>query len=473
MTEPDYTAEASSSESLAGSGPSSSSGAFITNCQNFTIADSHFTNVIHCAPAILSDFRTIPLGDLDLRNEIRLDDSGVAGRHHGVRRVRRMYTARIEGKQSGMTAAIYEGEHAEESFAKTWRHELSKYSGFRHPNFVQLYGTVNSGGLYATIFHDDLVPAQQFLEEHRHSVISTVYLYHCFNTELSDANEYFRWRGSSYAACCDFPLLMHLLTLHPQFIWQKSIPWDTGWRRYYYGPMEDATVMENGWSRIHSSCINIPIVRILSTNAKKPCEDSWLSQANHVFSQLAIPPKHEDCFLVHYVQYRLRLSGPLENLLEGYLFLCPLEDLRSNDGTWLVTTECPAYWSLNSSGGHRLCPEDASNLGFPSLEFTMQAEVSSWPENVYAALSRFHAGKGFDPNSQDIARHLGHPTLELSCNSNVESAHIEEVSPHSLEPQLDPALASHDASFTQRFRLMIGGVLGLIMALVVTWSYCK
>ncbi|KAJ7104847.1 hypothetical protein C8R44DRAFT_807174 [Mycena epipterygia] len=49
-----------------------------------------------------------------------------------------------------MTAAIYEGEHAEE----TWRHELSKYSGFRHPNFVQLYGTVNSGGLYATIFHD-------------------------------------------------------------------------------------------------------------------------------------------------------------------------------------------------------------------------------------------------------------------------------------------------------------------------------
>ncbi|KAJ7104881.1 hypothetical protein C8R44DRAFT_886908 [Mycena epipterygia] len=160
--EPLYPTEASSSESLASSGPSLSSGAFITNSQNFTIAGGHFTNVIQYASTIPSDFRTIPLGDLDLRNEIRLEESGM-------------------GKPSDMTVAIYQGERAEEN----WKCELSKYSGFRHPNFVQLYGTVNSGGLYATIFHDDLVPVKQFIEEHRKSVVSTVYLYSYFNTQLS------------------------------------------------------------------------------------------------------------------------------------------------------------------------------------------------------------------------------------------------------------------------------------------------
>ncbi|KAJ7104845.1 hypothetical protein C8R44DRAFT_550953, partial [Mycena epipterygia] len=111
--------------------------------------------------------------------------------------------------------------------------------------------------------------------------------------------------------------------------------------------------------------------------------------------------------------YYLEFSGPLENIPEGYLFLWPLEDFRSNNGTLLATPECPAYWALDPSGGRRLYPENASNLGFPSLQFTMEAEVSSWPENVYKALSRFHAGKGFDPNSQDIARHLAHPLYEL------------------------------------------------------------
>ncbi|KAJ7104832.1 hypothetical protein C8R44DRAFT_681630, partial [Mycena epipterygia] len=149
------------------------------------------------------------------------------------------------------------------------------------------------------------------------------------------------------------------------------------------------------------------------TPTENSFSDYWLSQANHVLSQLEIPPKHEVCFHVYEITYFLRFSGPVENLPEGYLFLCPLADLRSNDGTWLTTTECPVYWSLDPAGGSRLCPEDASRLGFPSFEFKMDVYGSSWPENVYAALSRFHMAKEFDPNSQDIARHLGHPLYEL------------------------------------------------------------
>ncbi|KAJ7104838.1 hypothetical protein C8R44DRAFT_332464 [Mycena epipterygia] len=231
--------------------------------------------------------------------------------------------------------------------------------------------------------------------------------------------------------------------------------------------------MENGWSRMHSSLIDGSSVQILSTTTNYSLQDAWLSQANHVFSQLAIPPKHEDCLLVECITYWLTFSGPLQNIPEGYLFLCPLEDFQSNNGTRLATPECPAYWSFDPAGGSRLCPEDASNLGFPSLEFNMDVHVRSWHENVYAALSHFHAGKGFDPNSPDIARHLGYPIFELSCTPNVECAHIEEVSSDSLEAQPDPVLASCDALYTQSSRLMIGGLLGLIMACVATWLYCK
>ncbi|KAJ7079693.1 hypothetical protein C8R44DRAFT_895646 [Mycena epipterygia] len=178
--------EASSFEYIPASPSVEYADAFITNSRNFTIAGGNFTSVIHYASAVPSDFRTIPLGDLDLRNEIRLDDGGMVNRQRGLLAARRIYTARIEGKQSDMTVAVYQGENAEE----TWKGELTKYSGLRHPNIIQLYGAVNSGGLYATIFHDDLVPFKHFMDEYRHSVIFIVYLYSFFTTELDDAEAY-------------------------------------------------------------------------------------------------------------------------------------------------------------------------------------------------------------------------------------------------------------------------------------------
>ncbi|KAJ7127723.1 hypothetical protein C8R44DRAFT_539361, partial [Mycena epipterygia] len=101
------------------------------------------------------------------------------------------------------------------------------------------------------------------------------------------------------------------------------------------------------------------------------------------------------------------------NLPEGYLFLCPGEDLGDDTGRWLRNPECPAYWSLDPSGRQRLSTEKASRLGFPALKCDREIWGKSWDENVYAALSRFHAGQGFDPNTQDITRHLKYPLYEL------------------------------------------------------------
>ncbi|KAJ7094204.1 hypothetical protein C8R44DRAFT_562603, partial [Mycena epipterygia] len=98
---------------------------------------------------------------------------------------------------------------------------------------------------------------------------------------------------------------------------------------------------------------------------------------------------------------------------EGYFFLCPAEHLRDENGRWVPDPECPAYWSLDPSGNQRLSPDEASRRGFPAFKLEMDVHMKSWHESVYDALSRFHAAKGFDSNSQDLARHLGHPLYEL------------------------------------------------------------
>jgi hypothetical protein len=59
----------------------------------------------------------IPIGDIDLLEEIRVNNkTGFVGRHHPERtRVRRVYSAKIDGRKSGVTVAIYQGEGAEEA----------------------------------------------------------------------------------------------------------------------------------------------------------------------------------------------------------------------------------------------------------------------------------------------------------------------------------------------------------------------
>ncbi|KAJ7679970.1 hypothetical protein B0H17DRAFT_1206256 [Mycena rosella] len=57
-------------------------GAFFPQAQHFVIAGGNFNsinNITQVAPDPPSDFRRFPIGDLDLRNEIRLAKSGQGG----------------------------------------------------------------------------------------------------------------------------------------------------------------------------------------------------------------------------------------------------------------------------------------------------------------------------------------------------------------------------------------------------------
>ncbi|KAJ6518082.1 hypothetical protein C8R47DRAFT_5544 [Mycena vitilis] len=146
-------------------------GNFFPGAQNFTVAGGTFTNVTHNynnGLTVLSDFRSIRLGDIDLR-ELRLE----RGRVHGRQSPSRVYAARVEGRNSDVTVAIYEGRGAKED----WREDIALYSSLRHPNFLQLWGITSSSGIHAAIFHDDLIPFRHFLELHQPVLVVYIYAY--------------------------------------------------------------------------------------------------------------------------------------------------------------------------------------------------------------------------------------------------------------------------------------------------------
>ncbi|KAJ7805348.1 hypothetical protein B0H14DRAFT_2611438 [Mycena olivaceomarginata] len=66
--------------------------------------------------------------------------------------------------------------------------------------------------------------------------------------------------------------------------------------------------------------------------------------------------------------------------------------------------------------------EDATLLGLPSIQFIKEIEGSSWDASVYAGLHQFHQTKGFNPESQEVALHLGYPLYEI----DVPFVHVDE-----------------------------------------------
>ncbi|KAJ7229537.1 hypothetical protein B0H12DRAFT_225307 [Mycena haematopus] len=110
---------------------------------------------------------------------------------------------------------------------------------------------------------------------------------------------------------------------------------------------------------------------------------------------------------------------------EGYLFVCPAEDFRTGPNLFRWPDES-AYWSLDTSGVVHLSPEDAKILGFPIIHTETRMKGNSWNSSIYEGLGRFHQGKGFDPDSQDVARHLDYPLFELSSEEATILACVED-----------------------------------------------
>ncbi|KAJ6527630.1 hypothetical protein DFH09DRAFT_1186593 [Mycena vulgaris] len=476
------------------------------------------------APSVPFDFRTIPLGDIDLQREIRASNSGVVNRHYSERRsVRRVYSAKIDGRKSTVTVAIYQGDGAEQR----WREDIARYMSFRHPNIIQVYGTARSGNIHATIFHDDLIPFQQCLDLYRHSPILTVYIYAYCNTDFDAAHGYVVsvFQRDLFSPDCTFWIRRSTGRLTAELIQSDGPVW------LYYGqsstdlqgilctpnteamvtdsltleeyhmicylnlgqyrfntfslsktvnlgcvicwspsnelqdPIEIASrpnvtvtlgpwkpegagtgeVMEDGWTRFNSSNV---FSRTFTRGIASPSRENpaiWLSQANHVFACLRSTSDLENYVLVGEVHFTLKISATTEDPPAGFLFLCPGEDLQSSPSSFFYP-ECTAYWSLNPSGVERLSTEEATRLGFPSIQLETTIYGRFWDASVYAGLRQFHRAKGFDPDSQDVARHLRYPFYQLSHEIDVPFAHVNE---YLEDPDLEDVNRVDESNDTQ------------------------
>ncbi|KAJ7168977.1 hypothetical protein C8R46DRAFT_1092981 [Mycena filopes] len=482
--------------------------------QNFSIAGGTFTNVTNCAaaPAAPTDFRMIPLGDIDLQYQLSVQSgSGRIGRRRGRRGVRRVYSANIGGRQSSVTVAMYQGDGAEED----WREEIERYMAVRHPNIVQVCAGARCGNIHATVFHGDLVPLKQYMA--RHSPIMSVYLYAGFSYEYTRVSRYLcgtlRWpidytasdfqmwiRRSTGRLCVDLsppspgewkfsPSTCHnegiasaiasSRILHCDAEAIESLPieeyhetcsgslslscrihiapsetvsfgavvhrhdadaaiaasvdlgvacqpkwWRNGW------PLgeEEEDCIEDRWTRYQADDVFDAEFSVLPTSWSTRISEAgaWLSQAHHVLTCHQINMSHlEDYVVVDYLEFILSISGPSTTPPPGYFFLCPPEAFKTGPSTF-KWPDYPAYWSLDPSGIDRLSPEEATLLGFPSMELKTQVSGKSWDASVYAGLRQFHQGKGFDPDSQDVIRHMGYPLYRV-CEAITPPFAHEEV----------------------------------------------
>ncbi|KAJ6467563.1 hypothetical protein C8R47DRAFT_814242 [Mycena vitilis] len=505
-------------------------GGFFPNSRRFAISGGAFTSVTNYVThtntlSVTPDFRQIPLGDLDLRLEVSGKYGVVNLRRGGNTARRRLYSARVHGVPSDLSAVVYQGRTAQEE----WCRDIERYSGIRHPTFAQLFGVVNAHNVHATVFHDDLIP----LDDQRYSgsLLSYVYASAYEGIELWEALTYFYnnsgiwlrfreypdpgrdctlWARRSSGQLCimisptvsgvEVPyygiwthinknpippgvlgpeaasFILSALTLqevhetfwgalsayfmHPipkygsvrlgslvcgdlvhkpeiqvdaQETFQIDDPVevayapsprvfnDFGWRAYGAKLLKPKLV-ENGWSRFASSELTRKpeIRRIIYLDGSF---HRWFAQANHIFSRLGITHCQDDYAFMDCVFYKLSYLTTEDVLPEGYLFLCPLEDLLTRDSTQFRSPECAAYWSLDPAGSKGLDADEERIHGFPSLELQANAHGQSWSEPVYDALREFHRRKGFNPDSPDVALDLGHPLFQLTVEGETLFPH--------------------------------------------------
>ncbi|KAJ7037068.1 hypothetical protein C8F04DRAFT_1093491 [Mycena alexandri] len=207
----------------------------------------------------------------------------------------------------------------------------------------------------------------------------------------------------------------HQYEEHVEIALPAEIDFDYSWWIQWEGDL-----MGNGWTRYRAD--DIFDTEITLSVAYHAFGD-WLSQANYVFSRLQITSNLEDYVRIESIHFRLAIGNVRGNTPAGFLFLCPKEDFQVGPCSFRWPNRL-AYWSLDPEGLQPLCTDEAERVGFPPFQLTTNIYGRSWDASVYAGLRQFHQAKGFDPDSQDIARNLGEPLYRLSRDVDPPFAHV-------------------------------------------------
>ncbi|KAF7377034.1 hypothetical protein MSAN_00121500 [Mycena sanguinolenta] len=404
-----------------------------SNSQQFTVTGGTFTNVTHknyaAAPSLPSDFRMIPMGDIDLRHRIRVNErmSVAFSRPRERARVRRLYSAKVEGRKSTLTVAMYQGDNAaqnqefKEAFYYLWSAFQRAFYSSDCTNWIRR----STGRLCA-----ELTPANHYLWLDVLSPESPVLPGEYSLNAGADITKFIdSLTLEQYHGICATNLVHHrwiplsadiTVNLRAVFCYSSDPLEDSD--EIAFLPSRDpilydwsisgggtGEVMPNGWTRdVFSNTLSIgtPI-------SGGPDLVTWLSQANHIFRRLHIVSNFEDYGLTAF-------EFSWTALTFTFMFRKPQETLPRASYSYVHDkTSAPA----RSQTVGQLAPhiEEATALGYPSFKLTTRAWGYSWDTSVYDGLRQFHEAKGFDPYSQDVARHLGYLFFRLFSESDALS----------------------------------------------------
>lgn len=97
-----------------------------------------------------------------------------------------------------------------------------------------------------------------------------------------------------------------------------------------------------------------------------------------------------------------------------FFFICPA-DFELNCG--LPVVQVPgtgqAYWSSDPLGSGKFSTDIAVLFDLPELEFRSEACHHSFGSHYWDILRKVHQNRGFDPDTQDVARHLNYPLFKF------------------------------------------------------------
>ncbi|KAJ7620313.1 hypothetical protein FB45DRAFT_929958 [Roridomyces roridus] len=177
---------------------------------------------------------------------------------------------------------------------------------------------------------------------------------------------------------------------------------------------------ESGWTRVDSACVMDTYSLTIGVSASS--HKAWMAQASHIFASLEIQANRDEYAILQGVRVTMYFPDSPNDLPPGYLFLCPSHQFESH--RWYQLPDCPAYWSVNPSGAERLTPEEAAHLGFPDFELYVKIYGLRWMDDMYPGMRQFHATKGYNPDTLDLATDLGYPFYELTCEKDELHTHV-------------------------------------------------
>ncbi|KAJ7642197.1 hypothetical protein FB45DRAFT_366286 [Roridomyces roridus] len=228
--------------------------------------------------------------------------------------------------------------------------------------------------------------------------------------------------------CCPdivahLPVLNESVNLHEPLSWM--LYWDFNRLR---------RVNVSGWNRFNTS----QLTEIANIHLGIWHKDYWLPQANHILRHLQVTSNHEKYVFVHNINFFLDFSKARGlDFPKGYLFVCPPDHLRTGPDSF-AWPQCPWFWSMDPNGDYPLTEKDALSLGFPQIQMETRIRGLSWPSSVYEGLRTFHAAKGFDPDSEELAHQLGIPLLEVSGREAPLFSNVSDEAQIFIPECLDP-----------------------------------